>query len=239
MRSAWIGEPVHGAERSAVRPAVVQREPRSRDQRSCRADGAVSERRHGRACQGRHRRHRSACHDLRCRRPRRLPGRFDQRRTAEFDAKAAGDPARRRRLDRRERRHAREGRQAARGQVRVQLGDGTRRHGRRRTTAKQWKAWASRSTWSRRTRPSPGPLISTRGDWDISWITLNVSSPDQIIGFMSGDAPTNFGHIDNAAYTEGVAEAAEMPGTDGCSTWLDAEANLVRTPTSSRSRTPC
>jgi peptide/nickel transport system substrate-binding protein len=45
---------------------------------------------------------------------------------------------------------------------------------------------------------------------------------------MSGDAPTNFGHIDNTAYTEGVAKAAEMPGAAGCSTWLDAESNLVK-----------
>jgi peptide/nickel transport system substrate-binding protein len=48
---------------------------------------------------------------------------------------------------------------------------------------------------------------------------------------MSGAVPpngTNFGHISNAAYDAGVAQAAKISGTAGCSAWLAAEANLVR-----------
>ncbi len=70
-------------------------------------------------------------------------------------------------------------------------------------------------------------IFTPGGDWDITWIALNVSSPDQLIGFMSGDAPTNFAHIDNDAYTAGVADASTMIGSEGCPTWLDAESNLV------------
>ena len=84
-------------------------------------------------------------------------------------------------------------------------------------TTKQWKDLGVTVDMVARTPPSSRTRSSTRGDWDVSWITLNVSSPDQIVGFMSGDAPTNFGHIDNDAYTEGVAKASTMPGTDGCS----------------------
>lgn len=68
------------------------------------------------------------------------------------------------------------------------------------------------------------------GDWDISWEALNVSSPDQLVPFLSGPVPpngTNFGHIDNAAYSAGVAAAAKLPGAQGCADWLKAESNLV------------
>lgn len=69
------------------------------------------------------------------------------------------------------------------------------------------------------------------GDWDVMWESLNVSSPDQLVPFMSGAVPpngTNFGHIADAAYAAGIAQAAKVSGTAGCSAWLAAEANLVR-----------
>jgi len=69
------------------------------------------------------------------------------------------------------------------------------------------------------------------GDWDIAWVPLNVNSPDQLVPFLSGpglaDGGTNFSGIDNADYTAGVEKASAMNGTDGCSTWLDAESALV------------
>jgi peptide/nickel transport system substrate-binding protein len=75
-----------------------------------------------------------------------------------------------------------------------------------------------------------GTVFST-GNWDIVWLTLNVSSPDQIVPFMSGPAPakgTNFAHINNAAYSSLVAKASAMDGSAGCSDWLKAEAELVK-----------
>lgn len=75
-----------------------------------------------------------------------------------------------------------------------------------------------------------GAIFGT-GDWDIAWVPLNVNSPDQLVPFLSGpglaDGGTNFSGIDNQEYADGVAAAAEMPGTDGCDTWLEAESALV------------
>jgi peptide/nickel transport system substrate-binding protein len=75
-----------------------------------------------------------------------------------------------------------------------------------------------------------GAVFGT-GDWDIAWIPLNVNSPDQLVPFLSGpglaDQGTNFSGIDNKDYTDGVAAASAMNGTDGCQTWLDAESGLV------------
>lgn len=75
-----------------------------------------------------------------------------------------------------------------------------------------------------------GALFGT-GAWDIAWVPVNVSNPDQIVGFLSGPtAPegTNFSNIQNADYEAGVAEAMGMDGTAGCDTWADAEAALYQ-----------
>lgn len=69
------------------------------------------------------------------------------------------------------------------------------------------------------------------GDWDVAWAPLNVSTPDQLVPFLSG--PTipkgnNFSHIDNKAYTEMVTKAAKEVGKDSCPDWLSAESNLVK-----------
>ncbi|GAB2458627.1 ABC transporter substrate-binding protein [Nocardioides hungaricus] len=75
-----------------------------------------------------------------------------------------------------------------------------------------------------------GAIFGT-GDWDVAWVPLNVSSPDQLVPFLSGpglaDGGTNFSGIDNQEYADGVAAAAKTNGTEGCSTWLDAESKLV------------
>jgi peptide/nickel transport system substrate-binding protein len=69
------------------------------------------------------------------------------------------------------------------------------------------------------------------GDWDIAWISLNVSSPDQLVPFLSGpgmaDGGANFSAVANADYDAGVQAASAMLGTEGCPTWLDAESKLV------------
>jgi peptide/nickel transport system substrate-binding protein len=72
-------------------------------------------------------------------------------------------------------------------------------------------------------------LFST-GNWDIGWIPVNVSSPDQVVPFLSGPAPAkgdNFAHIDNAAYDSAIAAATKTQGSAGCSQWLAAESNIV------------
>jgi len=69
------------------------------------------------------------------------------------------------------------------------------------------------------------------GAWDVSWVTVSVNSPDQIVGFVSGtEAPegTNFSGIHNADYDAAVAEAVQLPGTEGCSTWQQAETALFQ-----------
>ena len=72
--------------------------------------------------------------------------------------------------------------------------------------------------------------VFSTGNWDVSWLTLNVSSPDQLVPFLSGPAApdgNNFSSIDNAEYTAGVTAAAAEVGTAGCAQWLAAESALV------------
>jgi peptide/nickel transport system substrate-binding protein len=69
------------------------------------------------------------------------------------------------------------------------------------------------------------------GAWDIALVPINVSNPDQIVGFVSGPAApngTNFANIQNAAYEAGVAEAMALNGTDSCDTWKAAETELYK-----------
>jgi peptide/nickel transport system substrate-binding protein len=71
--------------------------------------------------------------------------------------------------------------------------------------------------------------IFSGGDWDISWVSLNVNAPDQLIPFLSGPAApdgTNFAAIDNADYQSAIAEAAKTQGVEGCDKWLEAESLL-------------
>ena len=73
--------------------------------------------------------------------------------------------------------------------------------------------------------------VFSTGDWDVAWVPINVSSPDQLVPFLSGPAVpegNNFAAIDNADYTSGVAEAMTKTGSAGCDTWLKAESALVR-----------
>ena len=69
------------------------------------------------------------------------------------------------------------------------------------------------------------------GDWDIAWVSLNVSSPDQLVPYQSGpstaEGGANFASVANADYEAGVQAASAMQGSEGCPTWLEAESNLV------------
>ncbi len=73
--------------------------------------------------------------------------------------------------------------------------------------------------------------IFSTGNWDVTWVQLNVSSPDQLVPFLSGPpAPngTNFAHINNSAYSALAAKATLLNGTAGCPDWLSAESELVK-----------
>ncbi|MFC4588417.1 ABC transporter substrate-binding protein [Sphaerisporangium corydalis] len=73
-------------------------------------------------------------------------------------------------------------------------------------------------------------LFST-GDWDIAWVPLNVSTPDQLIPFLSGTtAPkgTNFAAIENADYLTLATKAMSAKGADGCADWFAAEQALYK-----------
>lgn len=73
-------------------------------------------------------------------------------------------------------------------------------------------------------------LFST-GDWDVSWVSVNVNNPDQMMGFLSGPpAPegTNFASIDNAEYQAAIAEALQMEGSESCPKWQEAETALFQ-----------
>ncbi len=68
------------------------------------------------------------------------------------------------------------------------------------------------------------------GDWDVTWVSLNVSSPDQLVPFLSGPAApagTNFSAISDPEYDKAVTAAMAVPGVEGCSGWLAAESGLI------------
>lgn len=97
--------------------------------------------------------------------------------------------------------------------------------------AQQWTQLGVKVTLSGQDDTSSTNTLFSSGNWDIGWVQLNVSSPDQLVSFLSGPVPPkgdNFAHIDNPAYTGPVAAAERTVGTVGCAQWLSAESNLVR-----------
>jgi peptide/nickel transport system substrate-binding protein len=96
--------------------------------------------------------------------------------------------------------------------------------------AQQWGQLGVKVTLSGQDDTSSTNTLFSTGNWDIAWVPLNVSSPDQLVSFLSGSAPPkgdDFAHIDNPAYTGPVAAAERTVGTAGCAQWLSAESNLV------------
>jgi peptide/nickel transport system substrate-binding protein len=97
--------------------------------------------------------------------------------------------------------------------------------------AAAWKQLGIKVTMKPQDETAINATIFSTGNWDVSWEGLNVSSPDQIVPFMSGPVPpngTNFAHIDNAAYTALVTTASALDGSEGCGDWLKAESELVK-----------
>lgn len=79
------------------------------------------------------------------------------------------------------------------------------------------------------TTPNLQAALFGTGDWDVALVPLGVSSPAQLVSFLSGPAPvTNFAGINNATYQKDVGAAQKKPGTAGCKTWLAAEAAIFK-----------
>jgi peptide/nickel transport system substrate-binding protein len=97
--------------------------------------------------------------------------------------------------------------------------------------AQQWTQLGVKITPSGQDDTTATNTLFSTGNWDIAWTPLNVSSPDQLVGFLSGPTPPggeNFAHISNSGYTSGVAKANKAQGSASCPQWLSAESGLVR-----------
>jgi peptide/nickel transport system substrate-binding protein len=93
-----------------------------------------------------------------------------------------------------------------------------------------WEELGADVTAAAQTGGAIEQTLFATGDWDVAWIPLNVSSPDQIVPFLSGPVPpdgTNFSGIQNNTYDATVADASELAGHEGCSRWLEAESALI------------
>jgi peptide/nickel transport system substrate-binding protein len=94
----------------------------------------------------------------------------------------------------------------------------------------QWKAVGVDVTATTQDETTLVGTLFGAGDWDVAWVSLNVSSPDQLVPFLSGPAAPdgqNFAAIANEEYDAAIAEAAALPGIEGCEAWLAAESHLI------------
>lgn len=74
-------------------------------------------------------------------------------------------------------------------------------------------------------------VLGGSGNWDITWLPINVNSPDQYVPFLEGATPPggqNFAGIKNPTYESDVAKANALVGTAGCTDWLAAETAVVK-----------
>lgn len=97
--------------------------------------------------------------------------------------------------------------------------------------AAAWKQLGAKVTVKPQDPTAINTTVFSTGNWDVAWIQLNVSSPDQVVPFGSGPPPpngTNFAHIVNPAYSALVAKASAENGSAGCPDWMKAESELVK-----------
>ncbi|MFG1922992.1 ABC transporter substrate-binding protein [Cryptosporangium sp. NPDC048952] len=94
----------------------------------------------------------------------------------------------------------------------------------------QWKAIGVDATATAQTETTLTGTLFGAGDWDVAWVSLNVSTPDQLVPFLSGPAApkgTNFAAINDAEYTKAATTASATNGAEGCDSWLAAESALI------------
>ncbi|WP_439379575.1 ABC transporter substrate-binding protein [Amycolatopsis lexingtonensis] len=80
---------------------------------------------------------------------------------------------------------------------------------------------------------SPGlsQVLFGTGEWEVSLGPVGFSLPSQLVPFVSGPAApdgTNFAHIANPGYEQGVRQAATKPGDASCADWNAAETALIK-----------
>jgi peptide/nickel transport system substrate-binding protein len=96
--------------------------------------------------------------------------------------------------------------------------------------AAQWKAIGVEATVKSQNETTLTGTLFSAGDWDVAWVTLNVSTPDKLVPFLSGPAApqgNNFAAISDPQYDQAVKAAMRTNGKDGCRDWLAAESGLI------------
>ncbi|GII75256.1 peptide ABC transporter substrate-binding protein [Sphaerisporangium rufum] len=94
----------------------------------------------------------------------------------------------------------------------------------------QWKAIGVEATARSQNETTLINNLFGAGDWDVSWVSVNVSTPDQLVPFLSGPAApdgNNFAAISNPGYEAAVKKAMATQGAAGCRDWLAAESKLI------------
>ncbi|WP_329260406.1 ABC transporter substrate-binding protein [Actinoallomurus sp. NBC_01490] len=95
---------------------------------------------------------------------------------------------------------------------------------------RQWKAIGVEATAHSQNETTLTSTLFGAGDWDVAWASVNVSSPDQLVPFLSGPAApqgNNFAAISDPDYDAAVKSAMKIQGVAGCRDWLAAESGLI------------
>jgi peptide/nickel transport system substrate-binding protein len=74
-------------------------------------------------------------------------------------------------------------------------------------------------------------IVGGQAAWGASFIPLGLTSPSQLVPFVSGPTPpkgTNFAFISNSGYSADVTKAASTAGQAGCADWNAAESSLFK-----------
>ena len=74
-------------------------------------------------------------------------------------------------------------------------------------------------------------IVAGTADWNVGIIPVGLTSPTQLVGFVSGATPpkgADFAFINNATYTADVTKAAATAGQAGCPSWNAAETALYK-----------
>ncbi|TVZ03692.1 ABC transporter substrate-binding protein [Trebonia kvetii] len=74
-------------------------------------------------------------------------------------------------------------------------------------------------------------IVAGTADWNVGIIPLGLTSPTQLVSFVSGATPpkgADFAYINNHGYTAAVTKASATPGQAGCASWNAAETDLYK-----------
>jgi peptide/nickel transport system substrate-binding protein len=74
-------------------------------------------------------------------------------------------------------------------------------------------------------------IVAGTADWNVAIIPVGLTSPTQLVGFVSGATPpkgADFAYINNKGYTAAVTKASSMAGQAGCPSWNAAEVDLYK-----------